>query len=189
MLDQAEERVRSRIAEGERAAENRVRAAEEEATEILAEARAEAEKAKSDATGEALAIVARAQENADTVLNQAQADAAKASREAEERSRELLRDARATAGSVQHEGLEIVGNLREMGDALRSNAERVLRDVQGIHSQLTAKLDQIGDDLPAAPKTPSGTPRPRERPARTRELPEPPANGEVLDVPEFIPPS
>jgi vacuolar-type H+-ATPase subunit H len=187
MLEQTEERVRERIAEGERAAQNRITAAEEEAAEILAQARAEAEKAKGDATGEALAIMARAQEDADSVLSEARQEALKATDAAQERSRELLRGARATAGEVQTEGLEIVGDLRELGDAMRSNAERLLRDVQGIHSALVERLDQIDGAFAAADREQGG--RPRARPARDRELPAPPDNGEVLDVPEFIPPT
>jgi cell division septum initiation protein DivIVA len=186
MLDQTEERVRERIAEGERAAQNRVRAAEEEAAEILAHARAEADKAKGDATGEALAIMARAQENADSVLSEAREEALKATDAAQERSRDLVRGARATAGDVQSEGLEIVGDLRELGDAMRSNAERLLRDVQGIHSALVARLAQIDGGFAAAEREQG--PRPGSRSGRDRDLPAPPDNGEVLDVPEFIPP-
>ncbi len=80
---EAEDRVRERIAEGQRAADNRVRAAEEEAAEILASARVEAERLRRDrsrggragqdngATSEALTIVANAQQNADETLEQA----------------------------------------------------------------------------------------------------------------------
>ena len=178
MLEQTEERVRERIAEGDRAAENRVRAAEEEAQEILAQARAEASKAVGDATGEALAIMARAQENADTVMSEARQSATKEEEEIKERARELLFDARTTASDARSEGLEVAANLRDMGDSLRSNAERLLRDVQRIHSQLLARLDRIDAG-------PGQAPAPRRSPGA-----EPPAdNGEVLDVPEFIPPA
>lgn len=72
----AEQRVRDRIAEGERAGQNRVQAAEEEAAEIVKLAREEAarlreagrvdaEKARADATSEALATIGRAKESAD----------------------------------------------------------------------------------------------------------------------------
>jgi hypothetical protein len=86
-----------------------------------------------------------------------------------------------------------------MGDSLRANAERLLRDIQMIHSRMVAELDRIDGGA-------SRTPAPaadRERGdvhavdqrrsaagARAgRELPAPPSEGEVLDVPEFIPPS
>ncbi len=188
MLEQTEERVRDRIAEAERAGENRVRAAEQEAAEIVAGARAQASKAVSDATGEALAILARAQENADTVMSEASTAAAAGRKETEERSRELLYDARTTASDVRSEGLEIASNLREMGDSLRANAERLLRDVQRIHSQLLGRLDRMDGALGERPVAGAGLggQAPLTRPARDRATGD---NGEVLDVPEFIPPA
>ena len=75
---ETEERVRDRIAEAQRAADNRVRAAEEEALRLCGwrkprrrgcvEGKAEAEAAKTAATNEALAIVARAEESAAQIV-------------------------------------------------------------------------------------------------------------------------
>ena len=53
MRRDAEDRVRARIAEADRGAENRVKAAEEEAAEILAAARKEAAKLRKDSKAEA----------------------------------------------------------------------------------------------------------------------------------------
>ena len=119
------------------------------------------------------------------MLNEANAAAAKRREDAETRSRELLRDTRTSANDVRTEGLELVGNLREMGDSLRSNAERLLRDVQSIHSRMVAQLDQVdGGASRAAPSTW----RRRPSPGHERDLPAAPVDGDVLDVPEFIPP-
>jgi cell division septum initiation protein DivIVA len=181
MVEQTEERVRARIAEGERAAENRVRAGEEEAAEIVAEARAQAERAVGDATSEALAIVGRAQENAAKMLEEANAEATRQREDAQEKSRELLRTSRVAADEARTEGLEVVANLREMGSSLRANAERLLRDVQRIHSDLIGRLERMDGEL-------GGEGRPRRAPADDRTRPAPAADGEVLDVPEFIPP-
>jgi vacuolar-type H+-ATPase subunit H len=222
---QTEESVRDRIAEGQRAAENRVQAAEEESADIVrwaheeaarlrdsgrseaaqakAEAtgealtvvaraqdqaeiiRAEAAAAKTQATSEALAIVARAQDSADETLAEANGAATKAKTEAETRSRELLREARITAGDVRTEGLELVENLRQMGDSLRSNAERLLRDVQMIHSRMVAQIDRA-DGGAGATGVPGSS---RRAPDRGRSvMPGPLADGEVIEVPEFIPP-
>jgi hypothetical protein len=52
-------------------------------------------------------------------------------------------DARASADGVRAEGMELVSNLREMGDVLRSNAERLLRDVQSIHARMVGELDRV----------------------------------------------
>jgi vacuolar-type H+-ATPase subunit H len=147
--------------------------------------RAEAEVAKTQATSEALAIVARAQDSAEETLAEATAAAAQAKTAAEERARDLLREARSTAGDVRAEGLELVDNLRQMGDSLRSNAERLLRDVQMIHSRMVAQIDRADGGAGAG-----GPPSPGRRdPARGRSVvPDPPADGEVIEVPEFIPP-
>jgi vacuolar-type H+-ATPase subunit H len=204
---EAEEQVSRRIAEGERAAQYRVQAAEEEAAEILKTAQDEAarlrrdsqsafEQVKTTATSEALTILANAQEHADAAIKQA-AEAAEASRrDSEHRSRELLLDAHAAADGVRAEGLELVANLRQMGDSLRSNAERLLRDVQLIHTRMVATLDQSGGasarrlgssghDGGRAWKSSSTSlvtaPGASTRASRGRD--------EELDVPEFIPPS
>jgi vacuolar-type H+-ATPase subunit H len=207
MRTEAEQRVNQRIAEGERAAQYRVQAAEEEAVEIAEAAQEEAarlrrdsqaqfEQAKTTATSEALTIVANAQEHADAAVKQA-SEAAEASRQdSERRSRELLLDARAAADGVRAEGLELVGNLRQMGDSLRSNAERLLQDVQLIHTRMVATLDNA--DSPAG--TPVGSSRPGDgRPSRsspTSSLNGPRSSGRAarnvqdeVDVPEFIPPA
>lgn len=62
-------------------------------------------------------------------------------------------DARASADGVRAEGMELVSQLREMGDALRGNAERLLNDIQAIHSRMVGELKRVapeGDDAAAA---------------------------------------
>jgi vacuolar-type H+-ATPase subunit H len=237
---QTEERVRARIAEGERAAQNRVNAAEDEATDIgkwaqeeaarlreagridadqaVAEAtsealrivqsaqesanrlRTESEQAKTAATSEALAIVAKAQEVAEQSVREAE-EAAKLEHDtAGQKARALLSEARNTASDVRTEGMELVGNLREMADSLRSNAERLLRDVQSIHSRMLAQIERAEQaagrsgasgtrpsptvDSPADPSYDAPSSR---RSPRDRDAPMLGDGGEVLDVPEFIP--
>src|SRR5947209_7456811 len=198
MRSEAEERMRARIAEGDRAADNRVKAAEEEAEEIVRLAQAEAtrlrdtaravdEGAQTTATTEALTIVGRAQEEAEKSVREANATATRVREEAEERARGLLSDARDTAGGVRAEGLEIVANLRQMGDSLRSNAERLLRDVQLLHSRMVAEIDRVDGGLSAGGRRgPARDQAASAAPARSvGELPE---GSDDLDVPEFIPP-
>ncbi len=188
---QAEERVRERIAEGQRAADYRIAAAEEEAAEILATARTEAERLrrasqeeaeqdKTAATSEALALVGRAQENADHTLEQATAAAANSQRAAERYSRELMSEARSTADGVRDEGLELAANLRQMGDALRANADRLLRDVHGIHSHMVSRIKRV-----------EGSSRGRRSEggrSAARRASRAGAEEEQIEVPEFIPP-
>ena len=124
-------------------------------------------------------------------MSEATEAAAAAVNDAEQRARELLRDARTAASDVRTEGLELVGNLREMGDSLRSNAERLLRDVQMIHSRMMAQVDRIDGGAGRASAGPAWSPSSRAASGRGRGRVggfESPSDDDVLDVPEFIPP-
>jgi hypothetical protein len=87
---------------------------------------------------------------------------------ADEDSRALVRDAREAAGDVLREGTELSNNLREMGESLRRNSDRLLRDVKAAHRELTKRLDRT-----------AGPERPARTPAPVQEV--------DLDVPEFAP--
>jgi vacuolar-type H+-ATPase subunit H len=205
---EAEERLKARIAEADRAAENRVSAAEEEAAEIVraaheeatriardtvaraqAEAdriRMEASEAKEKATSEALEIVARAQENAEATTREATEAALKTRSEADERAREMIREARDVSGDVRADGVELADHVRQLGDSLRRNAERLLNDVQAVHSTYLAKIDKVDPSrskLRAVDAGVSG--RAGDRRARARDVVA--GSGDELDVPEFIP--
>lgn len=143
---EAERRMRDRIAEGDRAASNRIEAAEAEALEVLANAQEEAEK-----------IRAEAEEVAKKTRDAARVEA-----------RQIVRDAGDAARDVLRDGTQLSGNLRELSDSLRTNAELLLRDVRLAHSEMTARLDQ----LEAADADLAG--------ARSADVDE-------LDVPEFHP--
>jgi chromosome segregation ATPase len=145
----AEERANERIAEAERAAQLRVQAADAEAEQVRAEAASEADELRREAA-------ARAAEERDL---------------AHARARELVAEARAATRDVLREGEQLSGHLRELADALRINAERLLRDVREAHGALNARLDAVDRDRRPAP------------PVRRRSEPAPPD----LDVPEFIP--
>lgn len=144
----AEERANARIAEADRAAALRVEAADDDAEQVRAEAVAAAGQIRADAA-------ARAEQDRDRAHAQA---------------RELITEARAATREVLREGERLSGHLRELSDALRVNAERLLRDIRSAHDELTARLDAV--DLDRRPPPP-------KRPAE-------PASQE-LDVPEFLP--
>ncbi len=78
-------------------------------------------------------------------------------------------EAHEIAGEAAREGAELSNNLRELGVSLRSNAERLMRDVRLIHGSMVGHL---GHDERVEPV--AGTPR-FEEPV------------EDLDVPEFVP--
>jgi len=197
---ETEERVRARIAEADRGAENRVKAAEEEAHEILSAARAEAKKLRteakaeaerlvSEATGKGLEIAGRAQEEAERTLAEASEETEKLREDIASRARELMRHAEETASELNHEGYHMVGNLRDLGDSLRTNADRLLKDVQTIHTRMVAQIERVqGEAGPArAPRrSRSSAGQERDRGAAGDAAPPPP--DDELDVPEFVPP-
>ena len=160
----AAERVAAIVAAAEQTAARLRTEAEEQVRDRIAEGTRAADYRVAAAEEEALTIVAKAEETAAEIV-----------KEAEERSRTLMHDARAVADGTRSEGLEIVANLREMGDSLRANAQRLLRDVQEIHSRMASEVDQKGQALGLGQSVP------------TRDHPRPSA-GDALDVPEFIPP-
>ena len=187
---QTEQRARDRIAEAVRAADLRVEAAEAEAADLLATTRRTADTLTSEAREAVAGIHAEAalirQEADDYALSaraEAALDAERMHGEAEERgkeivagaqadAREIIADAHAAAREVLRDGSELSGNLRELSDSLRTNADRLLRDVKLAHAHLTARLDD------AAP----GGAAPSARDTR----PTAPADPD-FDVPEFVP--
>jgi len=167
---ETEERVRARIAEADRAADLRVEAAEDEAREIVESARREA------ATQRAEAERALAQRRVD-----AEAEIEKLRDDGAQQARALVAEARAAARRALEEGTGLSGDLQDLGESLRRNAERLLRDVKLAHARLTADLDQA--DSPRARSAASSAhtgrgSRPERRAAR---------GGDDLDVPEFLP--
>ena len=231
---EAEERLRSRIEEGERAAEMRVSAAEEEAAEIVAAAREEtstsiasareegsrilaqareeaarlrdeaekeakrmrteaekqAKRIVSDASSKGLEVVGKAQSEADRL----RAEATKNHEEAAWRVQDLMRAAEQTAAEIDIEGMQVVRDLRELGDSLRANAERLVRDVQAIHRRMVTQIERV--EASAAKATERGRARgdtehgasSRPRPADRSSAAAAPGKDDELDVPEFLTP-
>jgi hypothetical protein len=73
-----------------------------------------------------------------------------------------------------------------MGDSLRANAERILRDVQAVHSQMVAQIEHAertpSHRPPAAGQLRPGTGRSGARAEVADQSAE-----DLPDVPEFIP--
>jgi len=85
--------------------------------------------------------------------------------------------------------MEVVSNLRQISDALRANAERLLHDVQSIHSRMLSQLQEVEARIGDADRV--GTAGPEDAPAGPRRLNDSaetaPAEDE-LEVPDFISP-
>ncbi|HWI72619.1 MAG TPA: hypothetical protein VNT55_11745 [Baekduia sp.] len=201
-----EEKVRSRIAEADRAADLRVEAAEAEAREIVDAARREAAGAEASAREAVRAIherAAQAREEAEAarsatlaaasseaarVRGEAESYAEETKREARDEARAIIAEAHAAARGVLNDGTELSGHLNELSDSLRRNAERLLNDVKLAHARLTADLDQAAPagSVDTAPRASRGgaapgfaspaTASPRRRPS-----------DDDFEVPEFLP--
>ena len=156
----------SRIAEGDRAADYRVKAAEDEAEEIVQlaqteatrlreSARTESEQQKTAAASEALTVVGRAQEEADKTLADASPPPPKPRRTpSRTRAKCFARPARRPPMSVPRDSRSSPTYARWA--TLRLNAERLLRDVQLVYSRMVAQIDRTDGGLP--PGARSGTP-------------------------------
>jgi cell division septum initiation protein DivIVA len=196
MRIKTEDKVRSRIAEADRAVDLRVEAAEAEAREILDAARAEAAGVEAEARENVRAIheraaqareegerrrselLAEAQAEATRVRNDAAIAGEETTREAREEARAILAEAHAAARGVLEDGTELSGHLSELSESLRRNAERLLNDVKLAHARLTADLDQAtppGTSIDTAPRA-SAAPSRRSRPS-----------DDDFEVPEFLP--
>jgi hypothetical protein len=132
---QAERRMESRIAEGGRAAANRMQAAEAEALEILAGAQEQADK-----------LLQQAKEAGRRDPRHRPAGRPRHRRRGQRAAREVLRD-----------GTEMSGHLRELSDSLRTNAELLLRDVRLAHAEMTARLDQVSVPPPSSSADPASS--------------------------------
>jgi hypothetical protein len=80
-----------------------------------------------------------------------------------------------------------------MSGSLTTNAERLLKDVQRIHARMLQDLEQAMAALPGREKLSSSRPPGRSLATGNRSAPSggrvssTEAEGDVLDVPEFIP--
>ena len=151
---ETEERVKHRIAEAQRAADNRVRAAEEEAS-------TRCDWRKPRRRGCARVRRGRRRGGQDRRHQRGARDRRpgrgerrrRSSRGARVRRGDASRGrgacARPARGRPRHRrrrplrGLELVSNLREMSNSLRANAERLLGDVQRVHSSLAAQIARV----------------------------------------------
>ena len=71
-------------------------------------------------------------------------------------------DARAAADGVRAEGMELVLSLRQISDALREGAERLLADIEAVHARMVGELEAADPVQPAS------------------------GRDEALEVPEFV---
>jgi hypothetical protein len=74
--------------------------------------------------------------------------------------------------------MELVSNLREMGDVLRANAERLLHDIQSIHSRMVRELEKVGPGVPAGSEPDRATDGPTDADSGNSE--------QSLEIPDFV---
>jgi hypothetical protein len=205
-----EEKVRSRIAEADRAADLRVEAAEAEAREIVDTARREAaaveaearegvrlihERAaqtREEAEARKAAAVAEATDEAARVRADAEAYAEDTRQDARRAAREMIAEAHDAARDVLHDGTTLSGHLQELSDSLHRNAERLLNDVKLAHARLTADLDQAAPagGMDAAPRVSRGSGPASASPgfaSRPNPVIDRGRGDDDFEVPEFLP--
>ncbi|MGI8513235.1 MAG: hypothetical protein ACR2NH_11500 [Solirubrobacteraceae bacterium] len=186
LREETERRAAERIAEADRAAAYRVEAAEAEALEVLAAAQTESARIITAAAEESERARILSAQTVRDLEDAARGEAERIQREADEyaalvrsaadqEARSRTAEPRRVAREVLDEGSQLSANLSELSVSMRNNSERLLRDVQAAHRQLTARLESFAPDAPAAAERPT-------RPSRSG------TEGDVdLDVPEFIP--
>lgn len=172
----AEQRADDRIAEADRAAAIRVRAAEEEAAEIIAEAHAKA----AGLAAEAVNTVDSIHAEAHTALREANERAKETIEQARNDAREIVRAAHVATSEVMDDGSELSEQLRELSSSLRTNAERLIRDIRLAHGSMTARLDQ------ALPRGMSVERDESPSPSRRRVRPADPDAAVDFEVPDFV---
>jgi len=154
----------------------------------------EAEMARKQAVTDAEALVTQATGRAEAAVREANETAVKTRREAHDKAREMLRGARQTAGEVRADGAELVSDFQELSESLRSNADRLLRDIISIHSNMLAQIDRVDPDhglygdaaVPAQDDTAvTADARPRRSPFGVHDTEH---SSDLRRVPEFIPP-
>jgi cell division septum initiation protein DivIVA len=170
--------------------------AEKDAKRMRSEADKEAKRIVSDASSKALEVAGKAQSEADRLG----AEAAKNHEEAAWRTRDMMRGAEQTAGEIDIEGMQVVRDLRALGDSLRANAERLLGDVQAIHRRMVGQIERVeaaatkaerqGRRSSAPPDADSGSAEStgRARPTERRAGAAGSGTEGELDVPEFLSP-
>ena len=160
----------SAIASAARHVEQIVEAAERAAEELRAEAEERADERIAEAERAAQMRVQAADDEAEEV----RAEAAEAAREAHDKAmlqaREIVSEARQATREVLRDGEALSGRLRELSNALRTNAERLLRDVHAAHDEMTARLDRADPDLTTSR-------------SRTTHMP---GTADEPDVPDFL---
>jgi cell division septum initiation protein DivIVA len=140
------------------------------------------------------AQTASTERKAAKVVDSAGHEAGRIRAEAEEHARRLVLDARASADGVRAEGMEVVSNLRQISDTLREMAERVLADVEAIHTRMVSELERVealgggaeadaavGGDIPSARAATAGSSAATVGPSAASGAAE-----EQLDVPDFV---
>jgi len=95
--------------------------------------------------------------------------------EAREEALEVTSEAREAARDALEEGTQLSEDLRALSASLRTNAERLLRDVSDAHARLTERLESLPDDAPQDSQSSS---------PRSGRSHGPPPDIDV-DVPEF----
>jgi len=115
-------------------------AARREAEAELDSARRDAVKLGDEAQGEAARTREEMQVEVDRVRERARADAAQVGEEARAAASKRVAGAKTAADEALEEARAVSSGLRRLADSLTAQSERILRDVQAAHRQISSDL-------------------------------------------------
>jgi len=110
---------------------------------ILDAAEQAAEQVRAETEQRARDRIAEADRAAQHRVDAAEAEAKELLAEAREQARQIVGEARVVARETMDKGQQASRELEEMGGSLRRNAQTILRDVQKVHRELVAKLEEV----------------------------------------------
>jgi len=154
---------------------------------ILKAAEGAGEQIKADAKREADTLIADAVRDAERQSETIRERAATASEDDRRRAAERVQAAQVAADQVMAEARAVHSELSHFGDALKAQAERILRDVRASHERMTAELTVASGSSgttvprPARPPSRGAGARPRGERSAGRGF-------DGVEVPEWVDP-
>jgi hypothetical protein len=152
----AAEQVESIVEAAQHAADEIRAKATREAGERTRDAEREAQRIRANATGEAERRLGEAQEQAISRIDDAQQEADKLLADSRRRASERIEGAQRAAAEALAQSEAVIEGMRQLGQTLEGQAQRMLRDVQAGHRQLLADLRAPTADTGSSPAPRAG---------------------------------
>ena len=145
--------------EAQRDSEAMIAAGEQEAAQHLDRAKAEAIRLGQDASRESEQLRTEAQRAATELRENAEREAAELRERNRAEVQERVAAAEQAAEQVLEEARTLSGGLRQLGQMLGNQGERILRDVQAAHKRMQSDLRVAPGPAPSPPPARRSAPR------------------------------